>query len=100
MAKARGRQETDLYVICYDIPDDRRRTRVHKALSGYGQWRQFSLFECHLTRKQYLELQAKLAKLLKPADDHVRFYQLCESCERRVDVLGGPEPEDPLAYLV
>jgi len=100
MPRSRGRQETDLYVICYDISDDHRRTRVHKALSGFGAWRQYSLFECYLTRKQYLLLQAKLAKLLKPAEDHIRLYQLCQGCEHRVEVLGGPKPEDPKAFLV
>ena len=96
---ARGRDETTLYIVCYDVSDDKRRNRVHKALSGYGQWRQYSLFECYLTRKQHLNLLSKIGKLLK-ADDHLRVYQLCQSCEKRVDVIGGPKPEDPVVYLV
>ena len=43
---------TMLYVIAYDIPDDKRRTKVHKALCGFGDWTQFSLFECFLDAKE------------------------------------------------
>ena len=93
-------KDTDLYVICYDIPDDRRRTRVHKTLSSFGQWRQYSLFECYLTRKQHVQLMSRVAKQIKPAEDHLRIYQLCQGCEMRVETIGGPAPADPVAYLV
>lgn len=100
MPRSRGHEGTDLYVICYDIANDRRRARVHNVLSGFGQWRQFSVFECYLTRKQYLALLERLAKLLKPAEDHVRIYQLCRPCEGRAEILGGPKPDDPKAILI
>jgi len=45
----RGKVERTLYVIAYDIPSNRRRTKVHKVLCGFGQWTQYSLFECYLT---------------------------------------------------
>ena len=51
------------YVIAYDISNDRRRTKVHKVLSGFGQWTQFSLFECHLTAKQNLQLRDRLDRI-------------------------------------
>ena len=54
-------EETTLYVVAYDIPDDKRRTKVHKVLCGYGAWTQYSLFECWLNRRQILELRVKLA---------------------------------------
>jgi len=94
---ARGK---DFYVVSYDIPNDSRRNRVHKTLTGFGQWRQYSLFECYLTRKQHLQLMSRLAKQIRPAEDHVRIYQLCQGCEKRVETIGGPAPEDPLTYLV
>lgn len=49
--------ESMLYVVSYDIPDDKRRTRVHSALTGFGTWVQFSVFECFLDRKQRMLLQ-------------------------------------------
>ena len=52
--------ESTLYVVSYDIPDDRRRTRVHSALTGFGTWVQYSVFECFLDRKQRMLLEARL----------------------------------------
>ncbi|MCS6805410.1 MAG: CRISPR-associated endonuclease Cas2, partial [Blastocatellia bacterium] len=41
-------------VISYDVQEDKRRTRIHKALKSYGQWVQYSVFECELEKKDYL----------------------------------------------
>jgi CRISPR-associated protein Cas2 len=91
---------TTLYVVAYDIPVDRRRTRVHRVLSGYGQWTQYSLFECRLTRRQYIELRAKLAKHLDADTDSVRFYPLCGACRRDVVTIGSAHPSDPVTVIV
>jgi CRISPR-associated protein Cas2 len=89
-----------LYVICYDVPDDRRRTKLHKTLTAFGEWRQYSLFECYLTSKQLLQLTSRITRLIKPAEDHVRIYRLCQACEKQVEAMGGPAPADPKVYLV
>jgi CRISPR-associated protein Cas2 len=91
---------TTLYVVAYDIPDDRRRTKVHKALSGYGQWTQYSLFECFLTEKQYIQLRQRLERILAPSKDSVRFYPLCKTCRERAETVGSPKPTEPEIYLV
>ncbi len=97
MSTASG--DTTLYIIAYDIPNDKRRSKVHKLLCGYGSWTQFSLFECWLSRRQLLELQAKLARLLDTQSDSVRCYPLCASCQRKVITVGGPRPHNPAALL-
>jgi CRISPR-associated protein Cas2 len=89
-----------LYVIAYDIPSDRRRTKIHKILSGFGQWTQFSLFECYLTEKQYLQLRRRLEEHLKTGEDSVRFYVLCASCRTRSEILGGKLPGEPEVFLI
>ncbi|HAH00210.1 MAG TPA: CRISPR-associated endonuclease Cas2, partial [Ktedonobacter sp.] len=63
--KAKTSSQTTCYVIAYDIPDDKRRTKVHKLLSGFGKWTQFSLFECFLSRKELVLLRSKLAEHLE-----------------------------------
>ena len=88
------------YVIAYDISDDKRRTKVHKTLSGFGQWTQFSLFECHLSDKQYLQLRQKLDRLLKTDEDSVRFYRLCEACLAKVETIGSDKPEEAVTIIV
>jgi CRISPR-associated protein Cas2 len=91
---------TTLYVVAYDIPVDRRRTRVHRVLSGYGQWTQYSLFECWLTRRQYIELRAKLARHLDADTDSVRFYPLCGACQHDVVTIGSAHLADPVTVIV
>lgn len=91
--------ETTLFVIAYDISDDRRRTRVFKLLSGYGQWTQYSLFECWLTKQHLIELRAKLKRLMETGDS-VRFYPLCQSCVTRVETEGSPRPQEPVTIIV
>ena len=92
--------ETALYVITYDIPDDKRRTKVHKVLCGYGAWTQYSLFECWLNRRQIIELRAKLARHLIAERDSVRFSMLCGNCQERVITVGGSKPHDPLTVIL
>lgn len=28
-------------VVTYDVPEDKRRTKIHKILKSYGQWMQY-----------------------------------------------------------
>ena len=91
---------TACYVIAYDIPDDRRRTKVHKLLTGFGKWTQYSLFECFLTRKQLVLLQSKLDRHLVARQDSVRFYPLCANCLDKVETTGGPLPADDLLFVI
>ena len=99
--KARRRSgETSCYVIAYDIPDDRRRTKVHQILMGFGKWTQYSLFECFLSKKELLLLQVKLAEHLVAKEDSVRFYPLCANCIEKVETIGGPPPEETLVFVV
>ncbi len=93
-------KDTDFYIVAYDIPDDKRRTKVHKILSGFGTWTQFSLFECWLTPKQMLILRQKLDKHLSAEKDRVRFYYLCQGCVLKVETVGGQKPDEDKLYLV
>jgi CRISPR-associated protein Cas2 len=97
----RNREESMLYVVSYDIPDDRRRTRVHSALTGFGTWVQYSVFECFLDRKQRLLMEARLLKEIHQKEDTVRIYGLCGACTPRVEVLGrGEAPREETVYLL
>lgn len=86
-------------MVSYDIADDRRRTKIHKALKSYGQWVQLSVFECNLTDTQYAKLRSRLSKLIKPELDSVRFYFLCGCCQGKVERLGGVPPRDETVFF-
>jgi len=99
-SKRGSRTQSMCYVVAYDIPDDRRRTKVHKILLGFGKWTQYSLFECFLSRKDVILLQSKLGEYLIEAQDSVRFYPLCANCVEKVETIGGPPPQDMLVFVV
>ncbi|MHB8597678.1 MAG: CRISPR-associated endonuclease Cas2 [Ktedonobacteraceae bacterium] len=85
----------------YDIPDDRRRTRVHTLLTGFGTWVQYSVFECFLDRKQRMMLEARLLEEIHQREDTVRIYRLCGACLPKVEVLGhGELPRDEQVYIL
>ena len=92
--------QTTCYVIAYDIPDNRRRTKVHQILMGFGKWTQYSLFECFLSRKDLILLQSKLSEYLIDTQDSVRFYPLCANCVSKVETVGGPLPQDEFLFVV
>lgn len=93
-------QERHFYVVAYDIPSDRRRTKVHKVLSGFGQWTQYSLFELFLSDKELVMLEHKLKKLLDPKEDSVRFYPLCAACLKQVKTVGSQPPQEIKTMIV
>jgi len=88
------------YIVAYDIPDDRRRTKIHKVLTGFGAWTQYSLFECFLSKKEFIQLKAKLAKHIEDTKDSVRFYPLCANCLDRVETVGGQPPTEETLFIV
>ena len=96
----RGKPQRTLYVVAYDIPSDRRRTKVHKVLCGFGQWTQYSLFECHLTEKELVTLRGKLEKVLQPEEDSLRFYPLCTPCVAKVVTIGSPKPAEQDVFVI
>lgn len=98
--RSTSRQPTTCYVVAYDIPDDRRRTKVHKLLLGYGKWTQYSLFECFLNEQQWLLLSSRLAKHLVAEEDSVRFYPLCARCVSKVETVGGMPPADAILFVI
>lgn len=87
-------------VISYDVPEDKRRTKIHKTLKSYGQWVQYSVFECaDLTETQYARLRSRLSKLIKPDEDSILFFFLCACCQRKIERIGGVAPVDRTVFF-
>lgn len=88
-------------VISYDIVDDKRRNRIFKTLKNFGQWMQYSVFECELEKLQFLKLKDRLDHVLNASEgDSIRFYFLCENCKRQVERIGGEKPRKEGAVIV
>jgi CRISPR-associated protein Cas2 len=91
--------DTRFYIVSYDISSDKRRNKVHKILSGFGQWTQFSLFELFITDKELVLLQNKLEKVLNAEKDSVRFYPLCATCLKQVETVGSDLPKELKSFI-
>jgi CRISPR-associated protein Cas2 len=95
---------TLFYLIIYDLPDNKaankRRTRLHKLLSGYGTWTQYSVFECFLSAVQFAKLQVQVEKLIKPDEDAVRIYVLDAGSVKRTIAYGSEKPRQITAIVL
>ncbi len=87
-------------LISYDIPADKRRTKLATLLENYGQRVQYSVFECLLTHRQLGELRQRMLPLLELREDSVRFYFLPQDAVAQIQVLGvGQVTRDEVMYL-
>ena len=79
-----------LYLVTYDIADDKRWRTIFKTMHGYGEWLQLSVFQCRLTRSRYLELVDNLTRTMSVTQDHVLIVDLgiAEQVEPKVHSLG------------
>ena len=76
------------YLICYDVPDDKRRRKLAELLDGYGDRVQFSVFEAVLPRPVFDNLLNGIQELLFEDDDRLDIYPICRTCGDKVIRLG------------
>jgi CRISPR-associated protein Cas2 len=85
-----------LWVIAYDIADDRARLQTDRYLQTWGERVQYSVFEAFLTLAEARRILAHLQPLLDPTTDSLRLYPVCTWCERRLTIIGqGRRSSDP-----
>lgn len=90
---------TTLFLIAYDIPNDKRRTKIHKILCGFGDWTQYSVFECFLDKKELVLMRARLHDVIDPQEDSVRIYPICEADRKHVETIGSAPPEEKIVFF-
>ncbi|MGK7929798.1 MAG: CRISPR-associated endonuclease Cas2 [Spirulina sp.] len=87
---------TLFYLIIYDIPatkaGNKRRQRLHDLLSGYGSRKQYSAFECFLTRVQFVKLQQQIEQLVVRTEDSLCIYIMDAAAVRKTIVYGTEKP--------
>ena len=79
-----------LFIVTYDISDQRRWRRVFKAMHGYGEWLQLSVFQCRLSQRRRAELETSLRELVKNGEDHVLLIDVgpADKVELAVESIG------------
>lgn len=78
-------------VVVYDISNDRRRTKLHNVLLDYGTPVQYSVFECLLDDQVLTRMQQAVKNVIRPKVDRVRYYYLCQSCLKKIEITSGIE---------
>jgi CRISPR-associated protein Cas2 len=68
-----------IYLIVYDVDDDKKRSRLSSLLEELGTRVQESVFECSLDSSLYNDLLKRIVPL---AGDgvNIRIYPLCKEC--------------------
>jgi CRISPR-associated protein Cas2 len=90
-----------IFLVCYDIADDRRRERVANELLDYGTRVQESVFECMLETRLAEETVSRLRRTIEEVSDKVLVFTICENCCRRVVALGiAGRAEESEFYIV
>lgn len=86
--------ERMLYLIAYDIVDQRRLSRVRHFLKGYSTGGQKSVFECFLTDGELKHVMHTLGRLIVSSEDRVHIFRM--DGRSRTHVLGiAVQPKDP-----
>jgi len=65
-----------LYIVTYDIRDQKRWRRIFSVMNGYGEWLQLSVFQCRLSRQRQAELISLLDGIIHHDEDHVLLLDL------------------------
>jgi CRISPR-associated protein Cas2 len=78
-------------VVTYDIPNDRRRVRLHQLLGNYGTPVQYSVFECLVDEDELMRMRRDIQRVIKPRLDDVRFYFLCANCQAQIETTAAGE---------
>jgi CRISPR-associated protein Cas2 len=78
-------------VVSYDIREQKRLCRVHKAMKGFGEPVHYSVFRCDLTPRGRVEMVSVLTDLIKPDEDRIMIIDLGPNdgrVEERIEFLG------------
>lgn len=94
-----------LLLITYDVnvttkQGRTRLRRIAKTCVDYGQRVQNSVFECSVDAATAKLLKAKLIKLIDPQEDSLRFYNLGNNYNSRIEHIGTKTTYDPEGLLM
>jgi CRISPR-associated protein Cas2 len=66
----------NVFLVCYDVCNGKRLKRVYKAMRGYGDHLQLSVFRCELSAKEKAEMVAELSTLIAHDEDQVLIVDI------------------------
>lgn len=88
------------YLICYDITENKMRSRVAKILEKIGRRLQYSVFYVDITEKECQGLRQKLIETTEDSEKSLLLIvPLCASCYGRSWIQGTPLEKEE-SYIV
>ena len=91
------------YLVCYDISDQKRWRRIFRAMKGYGEHWQYSVFFCVLKEMDRVRMQSELETELNLKADQCIIIDLGadeQSARDAVAVLGESLPKAQTGVVV
>lgn len=94
-----------LVLVTYDVNTEspqgqKRLRRVARACMRKGRRVQCSVFECLLNNAEYIQLKHELGTIIDAQKDSLRFYNLGNSYQTRIEVIGCDHGYDPESSLI
>ncbi|HBT26752.1 MAG TPA: CRISPR-associated endonuclease Cas2 [Pseudothermotoga sp.] len=77
-----------LFVVSYDIVDDKRRKELSDYLESYGVRVQYSVFETELNQSQLNQMIKGIKKRIKSDEDTVRIYPIADNLRSAITTIG------------
>jgi len=92
-------------LVAYDVntenPEGKKRLRkVAKICQNYGQRVQNSLFECSIDYATFLRLKNELGKVIDKQKDSLRYYNLGNKWENKIEHIGAKCSYNPEEVLI
>jgi CRISPR-associated protein Cas2 len=91
------------FLVCYDIRDDKRLRKVHKAMKAYGEPWQYSVFYCTLRAIDRVRLENDMRELMNLKEDQLLIVDLGgneDAAREAATVLGQALPEQEGGVVV
>ncbi len=90
-----------LRLVAYDVTDARRLRKVAQVCKDYGLRIEYSVFECDLEERVFLEFWRRLLMLIDPEKDRLISYRICAGCVAEIRSAGVLEhPKKVLLYIL
>ncbi|MBI4652160.1 CRISPR-associated endonuclease Cas2 [Candidatus Desantisbacteria bacterium] len=88
-------------MVSYDIKSNKIRRKIKKVIESFGKRVQYSVFECFLSGTQFNEMKNKIQETIKDKPVSIRFYILCDMCNKKIEFYGcGKILDDDQYYMV
>jgi len=83
----------NVYLVAYDIADDKRLKKTYKTMRGFGEHIQYSIFRCELSDANLVRMKLALTDVIQANEDQVLIFRLGPAdgvFTEQVDALGLP----------